>query len=145
MRSLSRVRCRQYRRYRPYVSVNRVCLGHLEWQQEPSTSICHESGRSSEMSIYSFARIFLISFGGTEPKPGIIDRSSGRGQATPDTGMPVDVVTTVGHRGSEAGALPDAKSGHSRVLLIVAPLRAVARENIGRTPARERGEGTHKL
>ena len=51
-------------------SVTRLRRCRLVWQQEPYISTCQVSGRSSQISTYSFATIFLISFGGTEPKPG---------------------------------------------------------------------------
>ena len=56
------------------MSVTRLRRGRFEWQHEPSVSSCHVSGKSSQISIYSI-RIFLVSFGGTEPKPGRVDRS----------------------------------------------------------------------
>lgn len=41
----------------------------------PSTSTCHDSGKNSHMSMYSFASILLVSLGGTELKPGRIAKS----------------------------------------------------------------------
>ena len=57
------------------MSVTRPRRGRFVWQHVPSVSTRHDSGRSSPISMYSFAVIFLMSLGGTEPNPGILVRS----------------------------------------------------------------------
>ena len=76
------------------MSVTRLRRGRLEWQQEPSVSTCQVSGSSSHISTYSLARIFLISLGGTEPKPGNSPRATGA-----PGGVEAGDDTTDGHTG----------------------------------------------
>ena len=120
-----------------FMSVTRLRRGRLAWQQEPSVSICHDSGRSSHISTYSFPTILFTNFGGTEPKPAIIGRSADRGGAMPD----VDgAVTAAGHGIAGAGAPPsDETNGYDQVVPEVAPPLAEAVENVGRDPT-----GKHK-
>ena len=40
----------------------RLRYGRIEWQQVPSDSSCHDSGRSSQISTNSFSTILLMSF-----------------------------------------------------------------------------------
>ena len=51
------------------MSVTRLRRGHFDWQHVFSISSCQDSGKSSQISTYSFTMILFISFGGTEPKP----------------------------------------------------------------------------
>ena len=80
------------------ISVTRLRRGRLAWQHDPSVSTCQVSGSSSHMSTYSFVIIFLISLGGTEPKPGKSPRTAG---APGVVGAGVD--TTAGHAGRADG------------------------------------------
>ena len=82
-----------------FISVTRLRRGRLEWQHVPSVSTCEDSGRSSHMSTYSFASIFLVSFGGTELKPGRLAKSP---DGLDPAGVGV-VVAAIGHASRAAG------------------------------------------
>ena len=95
--------CRQHRcqcgiAFRPngYISVTRVHLGRLEWQQVDSVSICHISGSNSHMSTYCLSTIRFTSFRGTELKPGSASRLS---PAPPEPFL--SVADTIGQLGRE--------------------------------------------
>ena len=95
--------------------VTRLCLGRLvTWQHVDSDSSCHVSGRSSHISTYCFSMMRLISFGGTELKPGSTSRS------LPALSAPFDVVWIgSGQRGSPVKAdvyvpLPPARVNRGR-------------------------------
>jgi hypothetical protein len=111
-----------------FISVSKLRRGRLAWQQVPSVSTCHVSGRSSQISTNSFPTIFFTNFGGTEPKPAMICRSATGGGAAPNMG---GAVTAAGHDIAAAGAPegpPECVNGHDQVVLDVAPLPAEAIE-----------------
>lgn len=98
----------------------------------PSLSMCQESGRSSQISTYSFPMILFTSLGGT-------GRLATNGSPIVGAAPAVDTDKEAGHVIAETGGdPPDGADGPNQDVTVELP--AVGIEKIGREPTVERGE-----